>query len=91
MRWVHKVTTALGLDRSPRLRKFVIGVIGGTVVLIGVALLVLPGPAILVIPLGLLILATEFAWAGHLLRRGKLAVQKVRRGKWRDMFSGARE
>ena len=79
------------MDRSPRLRKVVIAIIGSTVVLIGVALIVLPGPAILVIPLGLLILATEFAWAGHLLRRGKLAVQKARRGKWREALSEAQE
>lgn len=36
---------------------------GGTVLLIGIAMIVTPGPAILVIPIGLGILATEFAWA----------------------------
>jgi tellurite resistance protein TerC len=39
-----------------------------TVVLIGVAMIVLPGPAIVVIPAGLAILATEFAWARRWLR-----------------------
>ena len=38
-------------------RKPVVAVVGGTVLLIGIALLVLPGPAFLVIPLGLAILA----------------------------------
>lgn len=38
---------------------------GGTVLLLGVAMIILPGPAILVIPLGIGILATEFAWARH--------------------------
>lgn len=50
-------------------RRIVIGVIGGTVTLIGVALLILPGPAILILPAGLAILGAEFAWARRLLRR----------------------
>jgi Putative transmembrane protein (PGPGW). len=48
-------------------RRLVIGVLGATVVLIGVAMLVLPGPALVVIPLGLAILGLEFAWARHWL------------------------
>jgi uncharacterized protein (TIGR02611 family) len=50
-------------------RRVVIAVIGGTVVLIGVIMLVTPGPAIVVIPLGLGILAVEFVWARRLLAR----------------------
>jgi tellurite resistance protein TerC len=91
MELVHKITATLGLDRMPRLRKFVIAVIGGTILLLGFVLIVLPGPAVLVIPIGLLILATEFAWARHLVRRGKLAFGKARRWKWREAFSTRRE
>jgi tellurite resistance protein TerC len=58
------------------LRKLIIGIIGGTVLLIGVALIVLPGPAIIVIPVGLAILATEFAWAKRALIRAKAMVGK---------------
>ena len=43
-------------------------IIGMTVLLFGIALLVLPGPAFIVIPIGLAILATEFAWARRCLR-----------------------
>lgn len=50
-------------------RKVIIGIIGLSVLLIGAAMIVLPGPAIIVIPAGLAILATEFAWARRLLRR----------------------
>jgi len=46
-------------------------VIGFTVLAIGLALIVLPGPAILVIPAGLAILSIEFAWARNLLKRMK--------------------
>lgn len=49
-------------------RRIVILVVGLTVVLIGIALLVLPGPGIITIFLGLTILAIEFAWARRWLK-----------------------
>jgi len=52
-------------------RRVVVAVVGVTVVLVGVAMLVLPGPAIVVIPAGLGILALEFAWAKRLLEKAK--------------------
>jgi tellurite resistance protein TerC len=59
----------------------IIAVIGFTVLSVGVALLVLPGPAFLVIPAGLAILAIEFAWARRWLQRIKrLAEEKG--GSW---------
>jgi Putative transmembrane protein (PGPGW) len=91
MKWVRKVGNRLGLDRVPRIRKIIVAVIGGTVLLIGIALLVLPGPAMIVIPVGLIILASEFAWARHVLLRGKRVFEKARRGKWREFFSTARD
>jgi len=51
------------------LRLAVVGVVGSTVLLVGLALTVLPGPAFLVIPLGLAILATEFVWARRCLQK----------------------
>jgi tellurite resistance protein TerC len=50
-------------------RKVVIAVVGTTVLAVGIALIVLPGPAVVVIPAGLAILGTEFVWARRLLRR----------------------
>lgn len=50
-------------------RRAIVAVVGFTVLLIGIALIVLPGPAFVVIPVGLAILAAEFAWARRLLRR----------------------
>jgi tellurite resistance protein TerC len=50
-------------------RRIVIGVVGATVVLIGVVMIVTPGPALVFIPVGLAILSMEFAWAKHWLRR----------------------
>ena len=50
-------------------KRLVKTVIGFTILLIGIALIILPGPAIVVIPIGLAILATEFAWAKKLYKR----------------------
>lgn len=47
--------------------RIVVAVAGTAVLLAGIALIVLPGPAILVIPAGLAILATQFTWARRLL------------------------
>ena len=64
---------------------------GGTVLAIGVALLVLPGPAFIIIPAGLAILATEFVWARrlkdhgeHWFRQWREARQKRRRAQTRE-------
>ena len=50
-------------------RRLVVAVVGATVLLIGVIMLVTPGPAIVVIPVGLAILSIEFAWARLWLKR----------------------
>ena len=60
-------------------KRILITVAGGTVLAIGVALLVLPGPAFVVIPLGLAILALEFAWARRWLHRLRELLPKKRR------------
>jgi tellurite resistance protein TerC len=61
------------------IRKIVIAVIGTTVLLIGLALIVLPGPAIIVIPIGLGILASEFFWAQRVVKRGRILVERAKR------------
>jgi tellurite resistance protein TerC len=58
------------------IRRVLVAVVGGTVLLIGIVLIVLPGPAILVIPAGLGILALEFAWARHWLNKFKSYLPK---------------
>ena len=57
-------------------RRVIIGVIGGTVLLVGALLIFLPGPAFIVIPAGLAILATEFRWAKELLSKLKKKIPK---------------
>ena len=56
------------------LKKIVVLIIGGTVLLIGIILIFLPGPSFIVIPAGLAILAVEFSWARTLLKRAQKAL-----------------
>jgi uncharacterized protein (TIGR02611 family) len=72
-------------------RRIVIAVIGTTVLLIGIAMMVLPGPGTIVIPIGLAILATEFVWAKRLLAYARERLQEVvpeaaQRGWFRRFF-----
>jgi len=48
-------------------------------------MVVLPGPAIIIIPVGFAILAAEFAWARRVWERSKMFVERVRRRRnvWR--------
>jgi hypothetical protein len=64
---------------SPTLKKagrFVIMVVGTTVLFLGMAMIVLPGPAFVVIPVGLAIQGTEFALARRWLRLIRDSAQK---------------
>ena len=70
----HIVAKARLLFRQLRLgtiRKLLVAVLGGSVVFVGIAMILLPGPAFLVIPLGLMILATEFMWAKRWIKRAR--------------------
>ena len=60
-------------------RKVVVAVLGTTVLALGVALIVLPGPAVVVVPLGLAILGTEFLWARRLLQRLRAGANRALR------------
>ena len=59
------------LTAMKKVKRIIAAVVGGTVLALGVALIVLPGPAFLVIPAGLAILAIEFAWAKRWLRSAR--------------------
>jgi tellurite resistance protein TerC len=61
-----------------QVKKLVVVVVGFTMLIAGIAMIVLPGPAFIFIPAGLAILATEFLWAKKLLQKVK---EKLRRDK----------
>jgi tellurite resistance protein TerC len=67
-RQIQSGSSSLGLRQ---VRRVVIFVVGMTVLLFGLALIVLPGPAFLVVPAGLAILGLEFRWARRWMRRAR--------------------
>lgn len=76
--WINKLVAERGQDKAYYwLKRAVVFCCGMTVLLIGIAMLVLPGPAILVIPMGLAVLATEFVWAKKLLQHFKRETNKI--------------
>ncbi|MFV1994293.1 MAG: PGPGW domain-containing protein [Verrucomicrobiales bacterium] len=91
---VGRELSSLSLVIWRQARRIVILVVGSSVILFGLALVFLPGPAIVVIPLGLAILAIEFAWARRWLRhlrvRLALAARKTFRARRRRTGQGDR-
>ena len=67
-------------------RRLAIAIAGGFLLLAGVIMIVLPGPAIVAIPAGLGILALEFEWANRWL-----VVAELRWRRWRRARAEARE
>lgn len=62
-----------------RLYRWAFVLFGIAVLAIGVAMLALPGPAFVVIPIGLAILSLEFAWAERLLERALIKGEEAKR------------
>lgn len=63
------------LEKAKRTIKIVFGF---TILIIGIALLVLPGPGIPIVIFGLIILATEYIWAKNLLNKTKSGFNKIK-------------
>lgn len=71
----HESIASKGIDYALRIIKAVFGL---TLLLIGLLMIFLPGPALIVIPVSLAILAGEFIWARVLLRRVKRYMRAAR-------------
>ncbi len=65
----HRVIRITTLTSYKLARRVAVAVIGSTILAVGILMLVLPGPAIVLIPVGLAILSIEFAWARLWLKR----------------------
>ncbi|HEY4259448.1 MAG TPA: PGPGW domain-containing protein [Schlesneria sp.] len=74
---IVRTTTPPANDPLKLIRQVVVFVLGMSVVIVGIAMIVLPGPATIVIPAGLAILATEFVWAKHWLNYLKRRAQQA--------------
>lgn len=64
-------------------RKIFVSIVGFSILVFGFILVFLPGPAIVVIPIGLIVLAGEYLWAKKLLEKirssGKFLSKKIQR------------
>jgi uncharacterized protein (TIGR02611 family) len=71
------------MQESPHkhVKRIIVAVFGFTLLVIGIVMIALPGPAIIVIPIALGILATEFAWARHLLHKLNALIKSYRNNK----------
>jgi uncharacterized protein (TIGR02611 family) len=69
--------TRINKSMKALIKRVVVGLLGGTITVIGVVALVTPGPGWLIIFAGLGILATEFAWAAIVLERAKKSASRA--------------
>lgn len=60
-----------------RVKRYAVTIAGFGVLAIGAVLLVLPGPGLLLIVVGLAVLATEYVWAHRLMVRAKKEARRV--------------
>ncbi|MSR57073.1 MAG: hypothetical protein EXS05_05310 [Planctomycetaceae bacterium] len=60
------------------MRRVIVFILGISVLLVGLLMVIGPGPAIVVIPLGLAILATEFVWAKKTLDWGRARFEGIK-------------
>lgn len=58
-------------------KRIAVTVVGAALVLGGIAMLVLPGPGILVVVAGFAVLGTEYAWAAAALDRTKATAERA--------------
>ena len=82
--WKKSLCKVWNIENIKIVKRVIVSVIGATVLLIGIALLVLPGPAFIVIPVGLAILATEYAWARRWLKKARQIASDAVSGRDRE-------
>ena len=58
-------------------KRFAVTIVGVALLVLGAAMMVLPGPGILVIVGGLALLATEYVWARRMLKTAQAQAEKV--------------
>ena len=89
---LHRVRRIFRLEKIPRpIRKVVVGILGGFFLIMGIIMIVTPGPAFVFIPLGVVLLATEFPWAerwAHRLHGWLLQVRERWRARKRRRAQG---
>ena len=77
-------TKTLWMEAGRQARRAIILVVGLTLVLVGIVMLVTPGPGWLLIFAGLSVLAIEFVWARRLLKKMKEKGREVKKAVLRE-------
>ncbi len=72
-------------------RRIAVVLVGFTVLVVGVVMIVMPGPAIILIPVGLAILGIEFAWARFWLAHVRKRLSGLNAQGFADRAEGHRE
>ena len=75
-RALSRLLAVLKVQDVPHIKRIIVTVVGGTVLLFGAALIFLPGQAFVILA-GLAILGTEYAWARLLLGKGRQLASKA--------------
>jgi tellurite resistance protein TerC len=75
--WWHRLEERMQQIQPPRARRIIVAVVGSTILLLGLIMIVLPGPAFIVMPAGLAILALEFSWAKEWMQHLRNAATNV--------------
>lgn len=82
--WMEKARHFLRLDKIPPTpRKIIVCVLGILFIVAGIIMMVTPGPALVLIPLGLLLLASEFKWAEEFAQKILNWINEARH-KWKQ-------
>lgn len=84
-------STMVGMSLRRLALKVGVTVAGPLVVLAGVAMLVLPGPGLVVIAAGFGLLAAEYPWARRLLRSGGRLLRRLRQLAFPDGGTATRK
>ena len=80
---IRRIREWLRLHKLPKpIRLVIVGVVGGICLVGGIIMIFTPGPALVFIPLGLLLLASELEWAERWAHR-MLNAMEAAREKWR--------
>ena len=71
-------------------RRIAVALVGFTVLLAGIVMIAIPGPALIVIPAGLAILGIEFAWARFWLKHVRERLSGLNAQDFGDRAEGHR-
>ncbi len=74
---LSRLLVRLKVDEIPHIKRIIVTVVGGTIIIFGFSLIWTPAPTGLLIPVGLAVLGTEYAWARRWMRKARLMTGKA--------------